>query len=117
MISDADAILSVLSANQGEFPQGRPPEGTPVHRVPEGSVDCGRSLSSFHTTLLASVLLAALGLSAVLVLLLILSKRIVRPVAESYEKQKRFITAAHRGKIRAESADGASLTILVSLPA
>ena len=116
MISDADAILSVLSANQGEFPQGRPPEGTPVHRVPEGRVDCGRSLSSFRTTLLASVLLAALVLSAVLVLL-ILSKRIVRPVAESYKKQKRLITAAHRGKIRAESADGASLTILVSLPA
>lgn len=57
-------------------------------------LDCGRSLSSFRTTLLASVLLAALGLSAVLVLLLFLSRRIVRPVAESYEKQKQFITDA-----------------------
>lgn len=35
-----------------------------------------------------------LGLLAVLILLLILSKRIVRPVAESYEKQKQFITDA-----------------------
>lgn len=57
-------------------------------------LDCGRSLSSFRMTLLASVLLALLGLLSVLVLLLILSKRIVRPVAESYEKQKQFITDA-----------------------
>lgn len=57
-------------------------------------LDCGRSLSSFRTTLLASVLLALLGLLSVLVLLLILSKRIVRPMAESYEKQKQFITDA-----------------------
>ena len=57
-------------------------------------LDCGRSLSSFRTTLLASVTLALVGLGAVLVLLLILSSRIVRPMAESYEKQKQFITDA-----------------------
>ena len=39
-------------------------------------------------------MLALFGLAAVLVLLLILSKHIVRPVAESYEKQKQFITDA-----------------------
>lgn len=57
-------------------------------------LNCGRSLSSFYATLLTSVILALLGLAAVLVLLLFLSSRIVRPVAESYEKQKRFITDA-----------------------
>ena len=57
-------------------------------------LDCGRSLSSFRSTLLASVALSLLGLLAVLMLLLILSHRIVRPVAESYEKQKQFITDA-----------------------
>lgn len=57
-------------------------------------LDCGRSLSSFRTTLLASVALSVFGLGAVLVLLLILSSRIVRPMAESYEKQKQFITDA-----------------------
>ena len=57
-------------------------------------LDCGRSLSSFRSTLLASLGLSALGLLAVLVLLLILSRRIVRPVAESYERQKKFITDA-----------------------
>lgn len=57
-------------------------------------LDCGRSLSAFRVTFLASIALAALGLLAVLGLLLVLSSRIVRPVAESYEKQKRFITDA-----------------------
>ena len=57
-------------------------------------LDCGRSLSTFRTTLLTSIALALVGLLAVLVLLLVLSRRIVRPVAESYEKQKQFITDA-----------------------
>ena len=57
-------------------------------------LDCGRALSNFHATLLASILIALTGLLAVLLLLLILSGRIVRPVAESYEKQRRFITDA-----------------------
>jgi two-component system sensor histidine kinase CiaH len=57
-------------------------------------LDCGRSLSNFRTTLFASILVALAGLLAVFLLLLILSERIVRPVAESYEKQRRFITDA-----------------------
>lgn len=57
-------------------------------------LDCNKSLSGFRSTLLASLYLAGLGLAAVLVLLLIVSKRMIRPVAESYEKQKRFITDA-----------------------
>lgn len=57
-------------------------------------LDCGRVLSNFHTTLLASILIALTGLLSVLLLLVILSGRIVRPVAESYEKQRRFITDA-----------------------
>ena len=57
-------------------------------------LNCTRSLSSLRTTLLYSIALALLGLGTVLVLLLLLSQRIIRPVAESYEKQKRFITDA-----------------------
>lgn len=57
-------------------------------------LDCNRSLSSFRSTLLTSLSLAGGGLAAVLVLLLIVSKRMIRPVVESYEKQKRFITDA-----------------------
>ncbi len=57
-------------------------------------LDRGRVLSNFRTTLLASIGIALAGLAAVLVLLIFLSKRIIRPVAESYEKQRQFITDA-----------------------
>ncbi|MGN0664818.1 MAG: sensor histidine kinase [Negativibacillus sp.] len=57
-------------------------------------LDCGRSLSGFRTVLLASISISLLGLLAVLVLLILLSNRIVTPVAEGYEKQRRFITDA-----------------------
>ena len=57
-------------------------------------LDCGRSLSTFHTMLLSSFFISLLGLSAVLLLLILFSGRIIKPVAESYEKQKRFITDA-----------------------
>lgn len=57
-------------------------------------LDCGRSLSSFRTVLLASISISLLGLLAVLMLLMLFSRRIVTPVAESYEKQRRFITDA-----------------------
>ena len=46
-------------------------------------LDCGRSLSSFHAVLLASISIALLGLLAVLVLLILFSGRIVTPAAES----------------------------------
>ena len=54
-------------------------------------LDTGRSLNSFRSTLLVSAAVAAGGLLAVFFLLLLFSRRIVRPVAESYEKQKRFV--------------------------
>lgn len=57
-------------------------------------LDCGRNLSAFRSTLWASTTVALAGLVAVFFLLLFTSKRIIRPVAESYEKQKRFITDA-----------------------
>ena len=57
-------------------------------------LDCGRSLATFRTFLLASCGISLLGLLAVFGLILLLSKRIIRPVSESYEKQKRFITDA-----------------------
>lgn len=67
------------------------PEGDSVRVI---FLDCGRSLSNFRTLLLASVGISLAGLAAVLVLLMAFSSRIIKPVAESYEKQKRFITDA-----------------------
>ena len=55
---------------------------------------CERELSTFRAFLYASIGISAAGILAVFLLLLLFSGRIVRPIAESYEKQKRFITDA-----------------------
>ena len=57
-------------------------------------VDCRQEVSAFRTTLITSVTVSALGLLAVFILVLIFSGRAFKPVAESYEKQKQFITDA-----------------------
>ena len=57
-------------------------------------LDCGRNLATVRSFRLASIGVSAGGLLAVFLLILAFSGRIVRPVAESYEKQKRFITDA-----------------------
>lgn len=57
-------------------------------------LDCSVRLSSIRSFLLASILVSAAGLAAVFVLILVFSRRIIRPIAESYEKQRRFITDA-----------------------
>ena len=57
-------------------------------------LDCGRTLESFRAFLRASILASLLGLAVVFFVILYFAGRIVKPVAESYEKQKRFITDA-----------------------
>lgn len=57
-------------------------------------MDCERNLSAFRLVLLTTVCLSGAGLLAVFLLVLLLSRRIVRPISASYEKQKRFITDA-----------------------
>ena len=57
-------------------------------------LDCSRSLLNARSFLLASILVSLLGLAGVLLLIVLFSGRVVRPVQESYEKQKRFITDA-----------------------
>ena len=57
-------------------------------------LDCRRGLATFKTFLTSSLLIAFTGLVAVFILIFFLSKKIVKPVSESYEKQKRFITDA-----------------------
>ena len=57
-------------------------------------IDCERELSTFRSFLLASIGISFLGIVLVFILVVIFSKIAVRPVAESYEKQKRFITDA-----------------------
>lgn len=57
-------------------------------------LDCGRQLDTCRTFLFNSLLISLLGLLAVCILIILLSGRMIRPVAESYEKQKQFITNA-----------------------
>jgi len=57
-------------------------------------LDCGRVLGSFRSFLRASIMMSLIGLLVVFAVICYFAGRIVRPVAESYEKQKRFITDA-----------------------
>lgn len=57
-------------------------------------LDCTRSVTSFRAFLFSSLFVSALGIVAVFLLVVLLSKMAVDPVSESYEKQKRFITDA-----------------------
>jgi len=57
-------------------------------------LDCKRDLDTVHSFLTTSALVSTLGIVMVFILVLILSKKVVKPIAESYEKQKRFITDA-----------------------
>lgn len=57
-------------------------------------LDYTRELTAFYSFLRASLIISTIGILLVLVLVVILSKIAVKPIAESYEKQKRFITDA-----------------------
>lgn len=57
-------------------------------------LDCEQKLLFFQNSLVTNILASMAGLFAVWVLLIILAKGIVRPISESYEKQKQFITDA-----------------------
>lgn len=57
-------------------------------------LNCQRELATFREFLYASIGISLAGTLAVFLLLLLFSGQIVRPIAESYEKQKRFITDA-----------------------
>lgn len=57
-------------------------------------LDRTRELDSFKTFLLSSIIVSFAGFAVVLVIIIIVSGRIIRPIAEAYEKQKRFITDA-----------------------
>lgn len=57
-------------------------------------LDVQRELSTIRTYVIASAGISLLGLIIVFVLIYFLSGKVLKPVSESYEKQKRFITDA-----------------------
>lgn len=55
---------------------------------------CSRSLLSFRAFLFSSILVSILGILTVLLLVILLSKKVIKPLSDSYDKQRRFITDA-----------------------
>ena len=62
------------------------------HRVT--FLDMGSKLHSFQTFLKSSILMGVAGYLIFFIVIIFFSGKIMKPVAESYEKQKRFITDA-----------------------
>ena len=72
-------------------------------------VDCSRELASFHSFLSASVAISCIGWLAVLAIVAGASGAVIRPIVESYSKQKRFITdASHEIKTPLAVIDAAN---------
>lgn len=67
------------------------PAETEIHII---FLDWGRNLESFRSLLVTGAGVSAVGLLSVLVLMILLSERIVKPFSENYEKQKQFVTDA-----------------------
>lgn len=57
-------------------------------------LDCSRSMDNFRAFRNVSILTSVIGTVLVFLLILFFSRNILRPVEESYEKQRRFITDA-----------------------
>lgn len=57
-------------------------------------IDCTQDLDIYNSFLKASIIISATGVAAIFAIIVLLSKRMIAPIAESYEKQKQFITDA-----------------------
>ena len=77
-------------------------------------LDCGRKLDSFRTFMWTSMAVGLFGCVVVFVVFLFAAGKIVRPIAESYEKQKRFITDAGHEIKTPLTIIGANLDLLES---
>lgn len=57
-------------------------------------LDCSRDFDKFSSYLVVSVTVGAVGLVLVLILVMVFSRIVLKPVKESYVRQRRFITDA-----------------------
>lgn len=53
-------------------------------------LDCGRKLQSYHNFLYASIGMALAGMVITFLIIFVFSGKIIKPIAESYDKQKQF---------------------------
>lgn len=75
-------------------------------------LDCGRSLETFRVFLLTSVVISLVGLLVVFFLLVLFSGMVMRPFAEVYQKQRRFVTDANHELKTPLTVIGAACEIL-----
>ncbi len=101
-IDEEEAIAlatSVLSKERGYKDEYRYRVQSTNQSIKVYFVDAETRLSQFHTFLLLSTLISLGSILIVFVIIFLLSKRIVKPISDAYERQKRFITnAAHELK-------------------
>ena len=57
-------------------------------------LDCGRQISNFFTVLFISVIAAVICWGVMLLIVVLLSKKAILPIARNIEKQKQFVTNA-----------------------
>ncbi len=88
--SEARARNYLYRVIDGSYGTDAPTDGAKTYIF----LDISREFSSFLSYLIISVIVSAAGMLLVFLLILLLSKLVMKPVAESYEKQKRFITDA-----------------------
>ena len=79
-------------------------------------LDCAGDLATCRSFLFSSCAISALGLLAAWLLILLFSRRIVRPITESYEKQKQFVSnAGHEIKTPITIIDADTEVLLMEL--
>lgn len=57
-------------------------------------LDCEKEIAATTTFIVSSAIITVVGLSVIALLIILLSRKVLAPVEESYRKQKRFITDA-----------------------
>ena len=75
----------------GQFRYSRASDDTGTRII---FLDCGRKLDSFKSFLIISIAVGLFGCLVAFAAFALAAKKIVAPIAESYEKQKRFISDA-----------------------
>ena len=68
--------------------------GIEPHALRITFLDCSTKLNAFYQFLYSSIFISLCGYVILFFVIFIVSGRILRPIAESYEKQRRFITDA-----------------------
>lgn len=107
-----DAISD--SASRGTIGNFRYLKVTDVESYRIYFLDWGRKIDAFYRFLWISIAISLLGCIIVFLSFLMASEKIIRPISESYEKQKRFITDAGHELKTPLTVIGANTDILES---